>query len=115
VQTIDLSYCNQITDKWLEHLKGVQTIDLSGCEQITDKWLEHLKGVQTIYLFGCNQITYKGLEYIKGANIFCWIININKIILQLEKEIHIKSDKYSNLIYRLKLLCFIGNNEYFCI
>jgi hypothetical protein len=47
----------------------VQTINLYSCKQITDKGLEHLKGVQTIVLSICNQMTHKGLEHLKGAKI----------------------------------------------
>ena len=67
VHTINLSYCNQITDKGLEYLKGVHTINLPCCKQITDKGLKYLKGVHTINLSYCNKITDKGLEYLKGA------------------------------------------------
>src|ERR1700740_2111938 len=48
VQTINLRYCDKITDRGLENLRGVQTIDLYGCNQIIDRGLENLKGVRTI-------------------------------------------------------------------
>ena len=53
IHIINLSECNQITDKGLEFLKGVHTIILYGCNQII--------------LYGCNQITDKGLEFLKTS------------------------------------------------
>lgn len=47
----------------------VHTIDLRFCDQITDNGLEYLKGVQTINLSNCNKID-KGSEYLKGAKIY---------------------------------------------
>jgi hypothetical protein len=41
----------------LVHLKGIQIIDLSCCDQITDRGLAHLEGVHTINLYECKQIT----------------------------------------------------------
>ena len=67
IYIINLSECNQITDKGLEFLKDVHTIYLSYCYQITDKGLEFLKGIHTIDLYGCNKITNKGLEFLKGV------------------------------------------------
>ena len=100
VHTINLSGCNQITDKGLQYLndpmflsdnlKGVHTINLSGCYHITDKGLQYLKGVHTINLSGCYQITDQGLQYLKGVH----TINLkgcNQITdqgLQYLKEVH---------------------------
>jgi len=36
--------------------------------KITDKCLEHLKGVHTIYLNRCHLITYKGKDILRKAN-----------------------------------------------
>jgi hypothetical protein len=52
----------------LKHLKGVHTINLSYCNQITDEDLEHLKGVRTINLGYCYQITDEGFQLLKDAN-----------------------------------------------
>ena len=44
---IDLEL-SQITNKGLEHLKGVHTVDLGGCKEITDKGLEMLRKSGTV-------------------------------------------------------------------
>ena len=78
VHTINLSYCNNITDQGLQYLKGVHTINLSYCNKITDQGLQYLadksalisgklKGVHTINLSHCN-ITDQGLQYLKGVH-----------------------------------------------
>src|SRR5580692_8310264 len=64
---IDLSNCEQITDKGLAYLKGVHTINLSNCKQITDEGLIYLKGVHSINLTWCEHITDKGLAHLKGV------------------------------------------------
>ena len=58
MQTINLSYCNGITNEGLKYLKEVQTIDLSYCNGITNKGLKYLQEVQTINL--SNKITLVG-------------------------------------------------------
>ncbi len=69
LQSLNLSWCRQITDAGLAHLKGLtalQSLDLGGCG-ITDAGLAHLKGltgVQSLYLREC-QITDAGLAHLK--------------------------------------------------
>jgi hypothetical protein len=46
LKSLNLSYCNGITNQGLEHLKvlsSLQSLELSGCEQITDQGIKHLE------------------------------------------------------------------------
>jgi hypothetical protein len=45
VKTIDLSFCEQITDEGLKYLMEVKEINLSGCYKTTDVGLKTLKSV----------------------------------------------------------------------
>ena len=44
--SVNFSGCWKLTDKALEHLKGMPltSVNFSGCWKLTDKALEHLKG-----------------------------------------------------------------------
>ena len=57
----------KIYDDYFKYFKCICTINLTNCNQITDKGLEFLKGVHTIILSGCNQITDKGLKILKDS------------------------------------------------
>ena len=57
----------KIYDDYFKYFKCICTINLTNCNQITDKGLEFLKGVHTIMLYGCNQITDKGLKFLKDV------------------------------------------------
>jgi len=66
LQSIDLRYCKNITDKGirkLQHFTSLETIDIS-YTNITDKSLEQLtknKNLKYILLSGCNNITDDGV------------------------------------------------------
>ena len=65
-------YGNQITDKALEHLKGLTLLRCLGLQrtQVTANGLEHLKGLSRLQNLTLKdtQVTDAGLEHLKGMN-----------------------------------------------
>ena len=50
LDTLNMSWCRQITDKAFENLRGINTLDVSFCRQITDKAFENLRGISTLVM-----------------------------------------------------------------
>ena len=53
----------------LAHLKNATTVDVSWCNNLTDAGLVHLKKATTVDLRDCSQITDEGIQYLKSKNI----------------------------------------------
>jgi Leucine-rich repeat (LRR) protein len=68
---LKLSFCDDITDAGLAHLKGLtklEKLDISHCDNITDAGLAHLKGLTKLERLDIsfNAITDAGLAHLKG-------------------------------------------------
>jgi hypothetical protein len=76
LQSLNLHKCAQITNKGIEHIKGLrnlQSLGLNGCIQITDAGLSHLKdfaNLQSLDLSFCNLVDGSGLVYLKDLENF---------------------------------------------
>ena len=73
LQSLNLSFCKQVTDAGLDHLRGLttvpQSLELSFCKQVTDAGLAHLHGLtalQSLELSGCERVTDAGLAHLRG-------------------------------------------------
>jgi hypothetical protein len=49
INSLDLGYNRNMTDKGLVHLKGIKSLDLRCNGNITDKGVVHLKGIDKLY------------------------------------------------------------------
>ena len=72
LKSLDLSYCREITDEGLAHLKGLTKLkELSlASTKITDAGLVHLKGLTKLKELGLasTKITDAGLVHLKGLS-----------------------------------------------
>ena len=71
LENINFSYCYELTDVRLAHLRGMnlRTLDLCGCS-ISHAGLAHLRGMtnlKTLNLGGC-RVTDDGLNHLLGMN-----------------------------------------------
>jgi len=73
IKRLQISSCNQITDKLFIHFKGIPTIVMYLCNQvgITNEAFRHLEGIHTLNIGGCYQegITDEAFSYLKGVQI----------------------------------------------
>ena len=51
IHTLDLDFCNKITDAAFVHLRGIHTLTMSSCSHITDAAFVHLRGIHTLNLW----------------------------------------------------------------
>jgi hypothetical protein len=74
IHTLDMRYCNSITDAGFVHLRGVHTLVMRSCyqETITDAAFTHLAGIHTLNMDVCNQFTITG-------NSFCLLNSLKKL------------------------------------
>ena len=68
--TINLTWCDEITDNGLQYLVNCTNINLFDCRNITDNGLQYLANCTTINLAYCRNITDNGLQYLANCNIF---------------------------------------------
>ena len=99
LETLDLGFCEKITDTGLVHLEGIinlQTLNLRGCEKITDTGLVHLKGMTSLRhlaLINCLNITDAGLVHLKrltklqGLNLYGCQIITDSGVAELQKAL----------------------------
>ena len=80
LNTLDLGYCQGITNAGLRHLKpmdSVTLLSLRACQGISDAGLPELRGMKSLRqldLRGCKGISDRGLEFIAGMPLLTWVV-----------------------------------------
>ena len=67
--TLDLSWCDKITDESVKELKNCHRLNLNGCIKITDNGVKKLKNCHTLGLARCDKITDDGVKELKNCHI----------------------------------------------
>jgi hypothetical protein len=94
IHTLNMSYCNRVTDAAFVHLKGIHTLRMFSCYQkmITDAAFEHIQGIHSLNISGCNQITDAAFVHFKGIHklymLYCAQTTITDKAFEHLKGIH---------------------------
>ena len=94
VKILDISYCQQLTDKALINLKHLNNLNISSCRLITNIPFKNFVNIQELCMSYCDQ------EMITD-DIFNYITNVKK--LNIRGCFQLKGDK----LKKLKLLEYI--------
>ena len=81
VHTLNIQWCDKITDVGLQCLSNIHNLDLRGCHRITDAGLVHLQHVHTLTLYGCIEITDAGLVHLKTSR-------FSRSLSEIDKNVH---------------------------
>jgi hypothetical protein len=68
LEILDISYCKNITDSAIQHLKRIRNLNVAHCSRLTDQALQYLPGIHTLNISGCKAITGSGFQYLKGIH-----------------------------------------------
>jgi hypothetical protein len=84
IHTLDMSYCDMITDADFQYLNGIHTLDIEGCKQITGAGFKHLHGLKKLNIKYCTGITDDAFVHLQGIQILemsgCSNITDNAIV-----------------------------------
>jgi hypothetical protein len=62
--SLDLSFCDGITDEGIKILGNLHALNLFGCYEITDEGIKYLGNLHTLNLRWCNKITDEGIKHL---------------------------------------------------
>jgi hypothetical protein len=66
--TLDMAWCDIITDADFRYLNGIHTLDIEGCNQITDAAFQYMNSIHTLNIAGCEQITGAGFKHLHSLH-----------------------------------------------
>ena len=68
VHTLNLSWCDKITDESVKQMVSVHELNLWECRNITDDVVKHLGKIHTLNLMGCNKITDESVKHLGNCH-----------------------------------------------
>jgi hypothetical protein len=68
IHTLNMAWCDQVTDKAFVHLKGIHSLDMRGCDRVSDAAFQYLAGIHTLNMAWCDQVTDKAFVHLKGIH-----------------------------------------------
>jgi hypothetical protein len=64
--TLDMAWCDIITNADFKYLSDIHTLDITGCHQITDAAFQYMNSIHTLNIAGCEQITGAGFKHLRS-------------------------------------------------